>query len=240
MLIAIINESTLLSNTDVYKMTGAVGKQMTWHVAPAWNQKPPSVLFYPDKTKVPANAWLVTMLDNADQAGILGYHSEDNDRIDAFIFAKPVLDNGGVALRDPQNPQNFSVASVLSHEVCEMFGDPFANWWSDGPKLTQGGEYALELCDAVEGDSYDITLTSGELVAVSNFVLPQWFNPEATTKDAPFDYLKKLTKPFSMTPGGYLIVRQSGRVSQVFGAQMPAWKQESKKNTFARNQMNRK
>jgi hypothetical protein len=240
MLIAIINDSTLINNTDMVKMTGAVGKQNAWHTAPAWNQKPATISFYADKTKVPAHAWVVSMLDNSTQAGALGYHSEDNDVIDAFIFAKPVLDNGGVVLHDPKNNQNLSVASVLSHEVCEMFGDPFANFWADGPTIAQGSEYALELCDAVEGDSYDITLTTGELVSVSNFILPQWFNQEATSKDAPFDYLKKLSRPFSMTPGGYLIVAQGGTVSQVFGERMPMWKQEQKKNAFSRNQKKRK
>lgn len=228
MLIAVINESSLVTNEEVRKMTGAVQKQMSWHVCPAWNSKPVTVAFYVDKTKVPSNAWLVSILDNSTVAGALGYHSEDNDVIDAFIFVKPVLDNGGVVLHDPKNNQNVSVASVLSHEICEMFGDRFANFWADGPKITQGSEYALELGDPVESDSYDITLTDGSLVSVSNFVLPSWFNPQATSMDFPFDYLKKLTKPFSMTKGGYMIVAAAGKVSQVFGEEMPKWKKELK------------
>jgi hypothetical protein len=180
-------------------------------------------------------------MDDSTQAGALGYHSEDNDLIDAFIFAKPVLDNKGVVLHDPTNNQNVSVASVLSHEVCEMFGDPFANFWADGPALAQGSSYALELCDAVEGDSYDIKLTCGDLVSVSNFILPQWFNAQGTAKDAPFDYLGKLSKPFTMTPGGYMIVRNGpGTEQQIFGAHMPDWKVSQKKSVFARNQMKRK
>ena len=234
MLIAIINESTLVTNADVKKMTGAVGKQMSWHVAPAWNEKAPTVRFYADKTKVPATAWVVSILDEATTAGALGYHSEDSDLIDAFIFVKPVLDNGGVVLHDSNNNQNVSVASVLSHEICEMFGDPYANFWADGPAITKGNEYALELCDAVESDSYDIALTDGTLVSVSNFILPSWFNAQATEKDAPFDYLKKLTKPFSMTKGGYLIVRKSGAEAQVFGEEMPKWKQEHKNSKWYR------
>lgn len=233
MLIAIINESTLVTNEDARKMTGAVQKQMTWHVCPAWNSKSVAVAFYADKTKIPASAWVVNILDNSTQAGALGYHSEDDDLIDAFIFAKPVLDNGGVVLRDPKNNQNVSVSSVLSHEICEMFGDRFASFWADGP-ATSGNTYALELADPVENNSYDIKLTDGTLVSVSNFVLPSWFNPQSTSKDAPFDYLKKLTAPFTMTKGGYMIVMKSGVIGQIFGDEMPQWQRDQKSSEFYR------
>jgi hypothetical protein len=230
MLIAVINKSTLVKDNEVDLMCKAIQIQLDLHVAPAWNQKAPIIKFYANQTKVPGYAWTISMLDNPDVDGALGYHSEDAGRVDGFIFAKPVLDNGGVVLHDANNNQNFSVASVLSHEVCEMFGDRFANFWADGPALTQGSEYALELCDPVEGDSYDITLSDGTIVSVSNFVFPSWFNAQATVpQNMPFDYLKKLSSPFTMTPGGYLIVRQSGQVSQVFDKHMPHWKKELKK-----------
>ena len=161
------------------------------------------------------------MLDNSTQAGALGYHALDNDVIDAFIFAGPVLQSGGVALYDANNPQNVSVASVLSHEVCEMVGDQFASFWADGPSImAQDGQtynqYALELSDPVEGNSYVVEV-GGVKVSVSNFVLPAWFNQQATATDAPFDHLHLLTSPFSMTAGGYMIVRMGNNVQQVFG-----------------------
>ena len=237
MLIAVVNKSKLVTNDQVQMMTLAVQQQLNLHVAPAWNQKHPIITFYADATKIPGYAWIVNILDTPDVANALGYHSEDNDKIDAFIFCQPVFDNGGVALYDASNPQNVSVSSVLSHEVCEMFGDRFANFWSDGPRITQGNEYALELCDPVEGDSYEIDVTfngATHKVSVSNFVFPAWFNQQATSKNMPFDYLKKLSKPFSMTSGGYMIVRSAGRVQQVFGETMPEWKQEMKKHELYR------
>lgn len=221
MLIAVINESTLVTNDQVNLMCQAIQIQLDLHVLPAWNMKSGSVKFYADKTKVPGYAWVVSMLDNSTQAGALGYHAEDSDKVDGFIFAGPVLQNGGVVLYDAVKPQNVSVSSVLSHEVCEMVGDRFAGFWSDGPGVVASDgqtytEYALELCDPVEGDSYTVTV-NGQQISVSNFVFPSWFNAEATDLNKPFDYLGKLTKPFSMTPGGYLIVRQTGNVQQVFG-----------------------
>jgi len=229
MLIAVVNESTLVTNDQINLMCQAIQIQLNLHVLPAWNMKSGTIKFYADKKKVPGYAWVINMLDGSTLAGALGYHSEDNDMIDAFIFAGPVLQNGGVVLYDATNPQNFSVSSVLSHEVCEMVGDRFAGFWSDGPpiQLSDGKtytEYALELCDPVEGDSYAITVGT-QKVSVSNFVFPSWFNAQATNLNKPFDYLDKLTKPFSMTPGGYLIVRQSGTYNQVFGDKVRPEKQ---------------
>jgi len=244
MLIAVINQSTLVTNDQVNTMCQAIQVQMDLHVLPAWNMKAGTIRFYADPTKVPGYAWVVTMLDTFSQAGVLGYHSEDSDKVDAFIFASPVLTNGGVVLYDPNNPQNTSVASVLSHEVCEMIGDRFANAWADGPTITVSSvpysTYALELCDPVEGNSYAIPTPAG-LVSVSNFIFPSWFNPEATVpQNLPFDYLGLLTAPFTMTPGGYMIVRQASNVTQVFGEKVTPQKKEQVRSEWYRRSINKK
>ncbi len=230
MFIAVINQSTMVSNADVATMCQAIQTQLNLHVLPAYNMKSVTVAFYADASKTPGYAWLVSVLDNSTQAGALGYHSEDNDKVDGFIFAQPVLANKGVVLYDPTNPQNVSVSSVLSHEILEMVGDRYANGWADGTVITAGSEYAQELCDPVENDSYAVQV-AGAHVSVSNFVFPSWFNPEATkTANMPFDYLKKLSAPFTMTTGGYMIVRVGGRVTQVFGKEMPEWKKQMKRD----------
>ena len=240
MLIAVINESTLVTNDQVNLMCQAMQTQLNLHVLPAWNMKAGTVTFYADKKKVPGYAWLVSILDDPTIANALGYHSEDNNRVDGFIFVKTIFQYGGKTLYDVQNPQNMTVSSVLSHEICEMVGDRFANFWADGPSITQGSEYALELCDPVEGDSYTINV-GGNLVSVSNFVFPSWFNPQAVSPlNKPFDYMNKLSAPFTMTKGGYMIVAKAGAVSQVFGETMPDWKKEMKKAAFSRNKRKRK
>jgi hypothetical protein len=240
MLIAVVNQSTLVKDADVVSMCSAVQTQLDLHVAPAWHQKSATVRPYTNTAQIPGYAWIVNLLDNSTQAGALGYHSIDNDKIDAFIFASPVLSNSGVVLYDPSNPQNTSVSSVLSHEVLEMFGDRFANFWADGPAVSQGSEYALELCDPVENDSYAID-ANGAMVSVSNFVFPAYFNYQATVKNNfPFDYLHKLQAPFGMTAGGYLIVRKAGVASQIFAQdaeQMKGWRREMKKSKFSRMSM---
>jgi hypothetical protein len=238
MLIAVTNQSTLVTNNQVNTMCQAIQIQLDLHVLPAWNMKSGTVRFYADATKVPGYAWVVSMLDSSTQAGALGYHSVDNDKVDGFIFAQPVLSNAGVVLYNPSNPQDVSVASVLSHEVCEMVGDRFAGFWSDGPAVVAGDgktytQYALELCDPVEGDSYVISVGSTP-VSVSNFIFPSWFNAQATAANLPFDYLGKLTKPFSMTPGGYLIVAQAGATAQVFGEAVTLHRKDEIKSEWYR------
>ncbi|CAM6004241.1 unnamed protein product [Sphagnum balticum] len=200
-----------------------------------------TIKFYADATKVPGYAWVVSMLDNSTQAGALGYHSLDNDKVDAFIFAAPVLQNGGtVMVFDPANPSQYTVSATLSHEVCEMVGDRYAGGFSQGPTSSTGADlYCQELCDPVENDSYGIMVGTTN-VAVSNFLFPSWFNPEATKAlNAPFDYLNKLSAPFTMDAGGYMIVATltgEGQVTakHIFGEKMPQWRKDYVKGEFYR------
>jgi hypothetical protein len=239
MLIAIINQSTLVSNYDLEIMAKAIQIQLDLHLLPAWNLKSGTVQFYANAAQVPGYAWVASMLDNSTQAGALGYHEEDNDKVDAFIFAEPVLSNGGTILNfDPSNPSQYTVSATLSHEICEMIGDRFSGGFSQGPQISAGNLYCQELCDPVENDSYGIAV-DGYSVSVSNFVFPSWFNPEATSINLPFDYLNKLTAPFTMDAGGYMIVASltgEGEVfaKQVFGEKMPQWRQDYVKSKFYR------
>ena len=238
MLIAVINESTMITNVQCNTMCKAIQVQLNLHVLPAWNMKAATIQFYADKTKVPGYAWVVNMLDNSTQAGALGYHSLDNDEVDAFIFAAPVLQNGGaVMVFNPANPGQYLVSSTLSHEVCEMIGDRYANGFVVG--ADNFTLYCQELCDPVEDGTYAITM-DGYQVGVSNFVFPSWFNPEATIKhNAPFDYMKVLTAPFTMTAGGYIIEAIISNETQVipqhkFGTKIPQWRRDYVKGEFYR------
>lgn len=237
-LIAVINESTLVNNTDAENMVAAIQLQVNRDFLPVWNMRAATVQFFASKAAVAKNDWCISILDNSTQAGALGYHTiEADDEIDGFIFAKPVLDNKGVVLYDAAEPQNTSVSSVLSHEVLEALGDPFCNTTMQGFEITVSGkvysEFSLEVADPVEDTSYMINVNNVD-VSVSNFVYPNYFRPEATGADAPFDQLRKLARPFSLTPGGYYVVSQAGNTQQIFGETMPVWKQEMKRSGFAR------
>lgn len=126
MLIAVVNESTLVSSQDAYDMCLAVNHQLRHHVAPAWGLVAPELMFATSTPTTPGTA-AIGILDDADQANDLGWHTESAAGVVyGRTFARPVLDNGGDALTNP-----LSVASVLSHEACELFLDPSCNLWAD-------------------------------------------------------------------------------------------------------------
>lgn len=231
MLLAVLNKSKLVSDADALLMTIACDIQLRRDVAPAWGMTPFDVKFYTGKP--PAKALKLVIFDDADQADALGYHSDGPDGYPyGRVFTKPVLNAEGKAVSGPG-----SVASVLSHEVIELFGDPECNRWADG---LDGNSYAFELCDPVEGDTYDIMATNRK-VSVSNFVLPAWFD-QNPPKGSQFDFLGLLKKPFTMTKGGYVVYRSYGkekdsfaRLNLQYGAKYPEWKKPGKAHAAARS-----
>lgn len=237
MQIYVINQSTKVSAAEAALMVTACNHQVVADLSPAWSKLPIPVMLLSSAATVPAGSYAISILDNPDQPDALGYHSEQGDIVYGKIFVDPVLSNGGVVLYDAKNPQNVSVSSVLSHEVCELIVDRYCNLWADGPALPQGSSYAYEVADPVEGDSYAINLGTAEapsMVSVSNFVTPHWFDEQATAGQY-FDRLHKLNAPFTMTPGGYLVVRNApGSEQQVFGETLPAaWRVAVKKANVA-------
>jgi hypothetical protein len=214
--IAVINKSTLVSDEDARLMTLAIDYQLVKHIAPLSNRGVWHAKFYTKDAVVPAGQLPLVIFDNPDQANALGYHSEDpNGKPFGRVFAKPVLEHGGSAMTG-----TLSVSAVLSHEACEMFCDKSCNMWID---RMDGTLVALEVCDPVENDAYDVPVVNATgqtiQVSVSNFVLYQWFDAFAPAGTR-FDYMKKVTAPLTMSEGGYLIVLDlsTGQVNEVFGS----------------------
>ena len=220
MTIAIVNQSTLVTGEQAQQMTAAVNEQANGDFCLAWARKPVSVTFCADASSVPAGADVITLVDTAQDApaGVLGYHTEDGKGRWGIVAAKPELDNGAQVLTG-----DWAVSSVLSHEVLELIGDPSCSFWGgDG----QGSMYCLEVCDPVEAPTYKV---GG--VAVSNFITPAWFDPEATSG---FDHLGLLTAPFSILKGGYVVYAQAGHEQQKFGAEFPEWRRQMKQSATSR------
>lgn len=235
MLIAVINKSTLVKNSDVDLMCQAIQIQADLHFLPAWNMKAATIKFYADPTKVPGYSWKIYMIDSDTSVpDALGYHQEENSgQIDGYIMCAPVLSNGGAVLKyDPKKPGSYTVSGTLSHEILEVIWDRYANSFSDNG----GVSFCNEVCDAVEMISYGISV-GGTEVSVSDFVFPSFFNPDATyPMNAPFNYLNTLRKPFTILAGGYAITRTGGpgTETQTFGEAMPEWRRVQKSSSFSR------
>lgn len=216
-MIEVVNLSTVLPKDQeesvLVPICAAIEKQLAEHVAAPWSAHPWKVRYAataPDFTN-PEDYWnLVAYIvdDDPNVPGALAYHEDPAGVPDIKVLAKTILDNGGTWSSGPN-----SVSVALSHEVIETLGDPQCSFEAATADGSQA--YARELCDPVENDSYDI-----DGVAVSNFVLPSWFDG-ANTADDQRDWLGKLTQPFTLDAGGYAIVTAQGQPTQVTG-QIPA------------------
>ena len=69
------------------------------------------------------------------------------------------------------------------------------------------------MSDPVEEDTFLV-----DDIQISNFVHPSWFEPFKHPPGTKFDHLGLLKKPYSMTKGGYVIVKKKGKVSEVFAS----------------------
>lgn len=188
--IAVINQSTLVGDALCKVVVHSLQVQITRDFAPLWNIIG-ELHFFSKTDTVPADYWQMVLLDNADQAGALGYH-------DLTTTGLPL----GKVFVATSSQDKVAWSTTLSHELLEMLVDPYLDECSLFQKSDGSAAlYALEVADPVEADSYAI----GD-VAVSNFVLPEWFENFAPNHQKKFDFLGKLTAPFTMTPGGYCSV----------------------------------
>jgi len=185
--IAIINEATNVSDEEAMKFTAAFQKQIHRDFAPIWGRDA-HLAFVPKGEPLPSEKhWWLVLLDNADQAGALGYH-------DFTDFGQPL----GKVFVETARRYGSSWQGVGSHEGLEMLGDPDICICAlvetrKGPRL-----YAYENCDAVESDAdgYEI-----DGVPLSDFVTPAWFEPN---RGAQVDFKNRIKKPLELSPGGYI------------------------------------
>jgi hypothetical protein len=186
--IAVLNPSTVMSDDDVQALLPVMQKQVE-QFAEAWNADA-DLVFVPTDETPPEGSWWLSVLDNSDQAGALGYHDVTNEGLPlGKVFAGADLAHG------------YKVSVTFSHELLEILADPEINRCvflqrADGSGLI----VAYESCDAVEADDlgYDI-----DGVTVSDFVTPQWFMPGFP---GPYDYQEHCSKPLELRPGGYISV----------------------------------
>jgi hypothetical protein len=193
--IACINKATVDLGVPFDRLTAALQKCYDQHFLPVWGYP---VKLYNTKAAKPSD-WQFLYLNDADAANALGYHdlTKDGQPV-SKVFVKTTLADHQL------------VSVTACHELFEMVIDPIANLWAEAK---DGTEYAYEMCDPVEEDTF---LVDG--IEMSNFVHPSWFEPFKHPPSTKFDHLGLLKKPFSMTKGGYVIVKKKGKVSEQFGS----------------------
>jgi hypothetical protein len=191
--ISITNKSKIVSDHDVKRVLPALQKQITQQFEPVWGWGA-NLKFNAKKFDMQ-----VIIKDTArGGGGYLGYHIKDNIPI-TYIFAKDDIEDSG------------EYTSTLSHELLEMIADPAVNLYAigkfrDRDGIRRSGLFGLEVCDPVEANYYKI-----DGVTVSDWVRPEWFEPEHPRGKMKMDYLGVVDAPFMIAVGGYADVLSKGR-----------------------------
>jgi hypothetical protein len=201
--ICIINRSTVVSDAQIRAMLPALQKQIIRDFAPLWGID--ARLTFAEQPKF--GAMVVYIKDRSDEPGDLGYHYTEQGLPVTNCFAVDDMSDGaGID----------GLTTTLSHELLEMLADANANLYADGFYYDARGKQrpalvGYEVCDPVEADIYRV-----DGVAVSNFVCPDWFEPEHPA-GGKFDFLGKVDAPFKLSPGGYIDAISEGKVITVWG-----------------------
>lgn len=182
--IALINASTVLADQDVQSILGALQTQVTRDFAPTWGIDA-DLSFVPRGTQPDSDTWWLTVLDDTDQAGLLGYHDLTDQGLPlGKVFARTDL------------AEHLQWSVTVSHELLEMLGDPAINL----SVLVGNTLYAYEVCDSPESETFGYDIGG---VKVSDFVFPTWFQPFHPTP-VQYDFGKHISAPLQVLPGGYI------------------------------------
>lgn len=200
-----IKNNSSHKDAPIDEMKNAIGVQLR-HFCNRWHGAWATV------SDLNVQGFYLNLVDDLPEApGAAGYHDIDpQGRPYSRIAVNAALENGSDWLTGP-----YSVASIAGHEALETVGDPLCISWVD---MDQSTQTAQEMCDAVEATGY-----RHNGIDLTNFLLPAWFNPFGK---APFDYVGQLDAPFTMTSGGYMILKVGGNVQQKFADGMPEWRKQ--------------
>jgi len=182
--IAVINESTAITDSEVQSYLPAFDQQWNKDLLPIWGVEQATFAFVPKSTPPAAGTWWVVFLDNSDQAGALAYHDLTNEGLPiSKVFVKTL------------QADNASVSVGATHEICEMAVDPWLNGAYQDP---QGVFWAGEICDPVEDDQYGYKIGN---VLVTDFVTPNWFAHQHA--QGAIDLKGHALAAFEVLTGGY-------------------------------------
>ena len=213
--IVITNASTCLTDKQVSAVIPAMQRQVSLDFKAYWDLDC-QLSFLAQRETLPEGWWQISVMDNPDQAGALGYH-ETSSRGTPLgkVFAGLDLQSVG------------SWTVTLSHELLEMLVDPWINWCAQG---SDGKVYALEVCDAVEADRLGY---ESDGVLVSDFITPSWFEPTEADR---VDFKRRIAKPFELASGGYIsVLDAAGGWTQITaqgkpGAPIPSGSRRQRRN----------
>jgi hypothetical protein len=183
--IEFINESTVLDDDEVRSVICALQAQVRRDFAPIWGTNADLTLV-PKKSKRNPSAWWIAILNDSEQAGVLGYHDLTNQGLPlGKIFARTAKKSG------------IQWTVTASHELLETLANPDGNLFARSHP-DEGILYPYEVCDPCEPDKFGYKIDG---VLVTDFVHPTWFE-SFHKKGTQFDQSHHMRRPFHILPGG--------------------------------------
>ncbi len=186
--VAITNASTCLSDKQVAAAIPALQRQVTVDFRAYW-ETDCQLTFLPREEPLAEGWWQISVTDNPDQAGALGYHE---------------LTSRGTPLGKVFAGLDLEwrlVDGYAEPRVTRNAADPWINRCAQG---SDGKIYALEVCDAVESDRLGYEIDG---VLVSDFITPSWFEPTHADR---VDFKRRILNPLQLASGGYISVLDAG------------------------------
>lgn len=201
--IVIVNHSDNVTQKRLREVVRALQKQVDRDFFPVWGWRAKLSL------RAEASKKLMSVtLRSRDRSGSgdAGYHVNDRGIPSSLVFTHG---NGG----DEQD-----LFATLSHEILEMIADPALNLYASAYRTFRGRRHrvfvGIEVCDPVQYCFYKI-----DGIQVSDFVVPEWFEPERPAGSMSFSFKGNVDAPLKVAKDGYKDVVIKGELRQVGGPQ---------------------
>jgi hypothetical protein len=204
----ITNKSTVISDVEYSNILQSLKIYLS-SLCKDWDFAPIYVLnsIQPLEKNLPNT---VIIFDAIDDEVFNTYNYEQDPNSVARIFAKTVIESGGVVLY--QDESTMTVAQILCNEILGLISNLNMNkWYMDSNTSLWWGD----ICAPVYGNILNIDLPSGVKVGLSDYVLPCYFGPNGV--QGPFNKNNTLMGPFGIDEYGYSIKFENGNFNGVFG-----------------------
>lgn len=188
--VALVSESSSVSFTDLAQVAAALQKQASRDFGPIWKVNATVDAF--DKLEsVPVDYWPVILMDDIEEPGAAGYHTDDQGQ----PFALVQVDD--------------SWPLTASHETLEMLADPFGSRTVAGApppgspapvKSLKRVNYLVEVCDPCEDAQFGYTVNG---ILLSDFITHHYYDPKKKSS-ADYSFEGNIHTPHQVLEGGYV------------------------------------
>jgi hypothetical protein len=183
-------DGSTLSSAVLQRIAEAVTTQINEEFSAEWAVKG-SIRVGKNAKDIKPGEWVYAFVPTLPDAPTASaYHDIDKNAVPYALCAVTTCE-------DLYGPSGISVDT--SHEILETAGDAGANLYANDNK---GWLHALEMCDAVEVQTYPKKSVDGTVVQVSNWLMQAWFIPGAK---GPYDYMTSASLPGAVSPPGALL-----------------------------------